>query len=190
MSYINTQATSSYKEAPQATEAIEALSLGFCKPADYKGALSGTIATIKTMDSCGEGSSNTSPNRGSLTTDQGQTQFDGVPTPSGPYDLLQQYEELVCYTGRISIYNKEEHDKRSHMADIEWTAIKHILSSIRELELICQLKESDFRKRSHFQGQDTYWQKALSAVNEARVELFKAFIHMQRIAQLIRKNPP
>ncbi|KAG6480393.1 hypothetical protein ZIOFF_063893 [Zingiber officinale] len=47
MSYINTQATSSYKEALQATEAIEAPSLGFCKPADYKGALSGTIATIK-----------------------------------------------------------------------------------------------------------------------------------------------
>ncbi|KAG6532201.1 hypothetical protein ZIOFF_006040 [Zingiber officinale] len=47
MSYINTQATSSYKEALQATEAIEAPSLGFCKLADYKGALSGTIATIK-----------------------------------------------------------------------------------------------------------------------------------------------
>ncbi|KAG6514398.1 hypothetical protein ZIOFF_024751 [Zingiber officinale] len=103
--------------------------------------------------------------------DQGQTQFDGVPTPSGPYDLLQQYEELACYTGRTSIYNKEEHDKRSHMANIEWTAIKHILSSIRELELICQLKKSNFRKRSHFQGQDTYWQKALPAVNEAREQL-------------------
>ncbi|KAG6472422.1 hypothetical protein ZIOFF_069884 [Zingiber officinale] len=47
MSYINTKATSSYKEALQATEAIEAPSLGFCKPTDYKGALSGTIATIK-----------------------------------------------------------------------------------------------------------------------------------------------
>ncbi|KAG6490092.1 hypothetical protein ZIOFF_051374 [Zingiber officinale] len=47
MSYINTQATSSYKEALQATEAIEAPSLGFCKPTDYKGTLSGTIATIK-----------------------------------------------------------------------------------------------------------------------------------------------
>ncbi|KAG6476317.1 hypothetical protein ZIOFF_065556 [Zingiber officinale] len=144
----------------------------------------------KTMDSCGEGSSNTSPDRGSLTTDQGQTQFDGIPTPSGPYELLQQYEELACDTGKTSIYNQEEHDKRSHMADIEWTATKHILSSIRELELICQLKESDFRKRSHYQGQDTYWQKALPAVNEARIELFKVFIHMQRIAQLIRKNPP
>ncbi|KAG6532502.1 hypothetical protein ZIOFF_006348 [Zingiber officinale] len=127
----------------------------------------------KIMDSCGEGSSNTSPDRGSLTIDQGQTQFDGIPTPSGPYELLQQYEELACYTGRTSIYNKEEHDKRSHMADIEWTATKHILSSIRELEFICQLKESDFRKRSHFQGQDTYCQKALPAVNEARIELFK-----------------
>ncbi|KAG6490093.1 hypothetical protein ZIOFF_051375 [Zingiber officinale] len=142
------------------------------------------------MDSCGEGSSNTSPDQGSLTTDQGKTQFDGIPTPSRPYDLLQQYEELACFTKRTNIYNQEEHDKCSHMADIEWIAIKHILSSIRELELICQLKESDFRKRSHFQGRDTYWQKALPAVNEGRVELFKAFIHMQRIAQLIKKNPP
>ncbi|KAG6499047.1 hypothetical protein ZIOFF_038803 [Zingiber officinale] len=43
------QSTSSYKEALQATEAIEAPALGFCRPADHKGAISGTIASIKQL---------------------------------------------------------------------------------------------------------------------------------------------
>ncbi|KAG6521912.1 hypothetical protein ZIOFF_019046 [Zingiber officinale] len=47
MSYINTQATNSYKEALQATESLEAPSLGFCRPSEYKGAISSSIATIK-----------------------------------------------------------------------------------------------------------------------------------------------
>ncbi|KAG6517506.1 hypothetical protein ZIOFF_020898 [Zingiber officinale] len=144
----------------------------------------------KSMDSLGEGSSATSSDRGSTATDPGQTQFNGIPTPSGPYDLLQQYEELACYGAKTGIFNPEELDKRSHMADIEWTAIKRILSSIRELELICQLKEADFHKIGHYQGKGTYWQKALPAVNTAMIELFKAFISMQHVAQLINDNPP
>ncbi|KAG6468615.1 hypothetical protein ZIOFF_073304 [Zingiber officinale] len=47
MSYINTQSTNSYKEALQATEAIEAPSIGFCRPADHKGAISGIVVSIK-----------------------------------------------------------------------------------------------------------------------------------------------
>ncbi|KAG6510395.1 hypothetical protein ZIOFF_028405 [Zingiber officinale] len=47
MSYINAQATNSYKEALQATESLEAPSLGFCRPSEYKGAISSSIATIK-----------------------------------------------------------------------------------------------------------------------------------------------
>ncbi|KAG6479237.1 hypothetical protein ZIOFF_062699 [Zingiber officinale] len=116
-----------------------------------------------TMDPYGEGSSTSSPDRGDAITDPRQAQFDGIPTPSGPYYLLQQYEELAYCNKNASIVHKEEHDKRSHMADIEWTASKQILSSIKELELICQLKETDFRKRSHYQGKDTYWRKALPA---------------------------
>ncbi|KAG6517508.1 hypothetical protein ZIOFF_020900 [Zingiber officinale] len=63
-------------------------------------------------------------------------------------------------------------------------------SCIRELELICQLKEADFHKIGHYQGKGTYWQKALPAVNTAMIELFKAFISMQHVAQLINDNPP
>ncbi|KAG6510262.1 hypothetical protein ZIOFF_028271 [Zingiber officinale] len=47
MSYINTKATSSYKEALQATEEIEAPTLGFCRPSEYKGGISSNIALIK-----------------------------------------------------------------------------------------------------------------------------------------------
>ncbi|KAG6524084.1 hypothetical protein ZIOFF_013974 [Zingiber officinale] len=47
MSYINTKATSSYKEALQATEEIEAPALGFCRPSEYKGGISSNIALIK-----------------------------------------------------------------------------------------------------------------------------------------------
>ncbi|KAG6519999.1 hypothetical protein ZIOFF_017028 [Zingiber officinale] len=46
-SYINTQATNSYKEALQATENIEAPALGFCRPAEYKGTSSSVAAVIK-----------------------------------------------------------------------------------------------------------------------------------------------
>ncbi|KAG6504140.1 hypothetical protein ZIOFF_036471 [Zingiber officinale] len=47
MSYINTQATNSYKEALKATKNIEAPSLGFFRPADHKGPTSGATASIK-----------------------------------------------------------------------------------------------------------------------------------------------
>ncbi|KAG6524819.1 hypothetical protein ZIOFF_014763 [Zingiber officinale] len=47
MSYINTKATNSYKEALQATEGIEAPAAGFCKPADYKGGISSNNILIK-----------------------------------------------------------------------------------------------------------------------------------------------
>ncbi|XP_042444770.1 OVARIAN TUMOR DOMAIN-containing deubiquitinating enzyme 7-like isoform X3 [Zingiber officinale] len=47
MSYINTQATNSYKDAVRATEGIEAPALGFCRPAEYKGATSSSTAIIK-----------------------------------------------------------------------------------------------------------------------------------------------
>ncbi|KAG6485269.1 hypothetical protein ZIOFF_053803 [Zingiber officinale] len=47
MSYINTKATNSYKEALQATEGIEAPAIGFCKPADYKGGISSNNILIK-----------------------------------------------------------------------------------------------------------------------------------------------
>ncbi|KAG6529115.1 hypothetical protein ZIOFF_011309 [Zingiber officinale] len=46
-SYINTQATNSYKEALQATENIEAPALGFCRPTEYKGTSSSVTAVIK-----------------------------------------------------------------------------------------------------------------------------------------------
>ncbi|KAG6481687.1 hypothetical protein ZIOFF_058306 [Zingiber officinale] len=47
MSYINTQATTSYREALQATEGIEAPALGFLRPAEYQGAIKGSVAAIK-----------------------------------------------------------------------------------------------------------------------------------------------
>ncbi|KAG6483952.1 hypothetical protein ZIOFF_060745 [Zingiber officinale] len=47
MSYINAKVTSSYKEALQATEEIEAPALGFCRPSEYKGDISSNIALIK-----------------------------------------------------------------------------------------------------------------------------------------------
>ncbi|KAG6507914.1 hypothetical protein ZIOFF_033267 [Zingiber officinale] len=47
MSYINTQATTSYREALQATEGIEAPALGFIRPAEYQGAVKGSVTAIK-----------------------------------------------------------------------------------------------------------------------------------------------
>ncbi|KAG6507913.1 hypothetical protein ZIOFF_033266 [Zingiber officinale] len=47
MSYINTQATTSYREALQATEGIEAPALGFLRPAEYQGAVKGSVTAIK-----------------------------------------------------------------------------------------------------------------------------------------------
>ncbi|KAG6471442.1 hypothetical protein ZIOFF_068884 [Zingiber officinale] len=47
MSFINTKATNSYKEALQATEGIESPAVGFCKPSDYKGGISSNNILIK-----------------------------------------------------------------------------------------------------------------------------------------------
>ncbi|KAG6510313.1 hypothetical protein ZIOFF_028323 [Zingiber officinale] len=47
MSYINTQASSSYIDALQATEGIEAPALGFCRPGDCKGPVTSSTALNK-----------------------------------------------------------------------------------------------------------------------------------------------
>ncbi|KAG6504141.1 hypothetical protein ZIOFF_036472 [Zingiber officinale] len=109
----------------------------------------------ETMNSDGEGSSSTNPNRRSIITNPDKAQYEGIPSPSGPHHLLEQYAELAC-SGRTSILHPEEHDKRSHMGDIEWTAACNVINSLRELELICQVKENDFKRRSHHEGQSTY----------------------------------
>ncbi|KAG6510566.1 hypothetical protein ZIOFF_028591 [Zingiber officinale] len=133
-----------------------------------------------TMDSDGEGSSSTNPDRRSTITTPGKAQYEGIPSPSGPYPLLEQYAELAN-SGRTSILHPEEHDKRSHMADIEWTVSRNIINSLRELELICQVKETDFRRRNHHEGQSTYWKDALTAVTKARLDLWETFIRLQTI---------
>ncbi|KAG6511090.1 hypothetical protein ZIOFF_029143 [Zingiber officinale] len=109
----------------------------------------------KTMDFDGEGSSSTNPNRRSIITNPDKAQYQGIPSPSGPHHLLEQYAELA-YSGRTSILHPEEHDKRSHMADIEWTVARNVINNLRELELICQVMGNNFRRRSHHEGQSTY----------------------------------
>ncbi|KAG6497875.1 hypothetical protein ZIOFF_045781 [Zingiber officinale] len=98
----------------------------------------------------GEGSSSTNPDRRSTITNPGKAQYEGISSPSGPYPLLEQYAELAN-SGRTSILHPEEHDKRSHMVDIEWTASRNIINNLREMELICQVKETDFRRRIRLQ---------------------------------------
>ncbi|KAG6479115.1 hypothetical protein ZIOFF_062575 [Zingiber officinale] len=144
---------------------------------------------IRTMDSDGEGSSSTNPNRRSSVADPGKAQYEGVPAPSGPYHLLEQYAELAC-SARTSILHPEEHDKRSHMADIEWIATRNVINNLQELELICQVKEIDFRRRGHHEGQSTYWKDALPAITKARLDLWETFIRLQAKIQGVRDNPP
>ncbi|KAG6508111.1 hypothetical protein ZIOFF_033470 [Zingiber officinale] len=80
---------------------------------------------VRTMDSDEEGSSSTNPNRRSIITNPGQAQYEGISSSSRPYHLLEQYAELAC-SEWTSILHPEEHDKRSHMADIEWTAARNV----------------------------------------------------------------
>lgn len=47
MTYLQSEATLSYKKAVLATESIESPALGFIRPADYKGANTGQAALIK-----------------------------------------------------------------------------------------------------------------------------------------------
>ncbi|KAG6524820.1 hypothetical protein ZIOFF_014764 [Zingiber officinale] len=50
MSYINTKATNSYKEALQATEGIEAPAAGFCKPLTTKEKLESLEERVKNLE--------------------------------------------------------------------------------------------------------------------------------------------
>ncbi|KAG6499419.1 hypothetical protein ZIOFF_039205 [Zingiber officinale] len=86
-----------------------------------------------------------------------------------PYHLLEQYKELA-QSSKNRILHSEEHQKRAHMEDIEWTTARNVINSIRELELICRVKENDFKLRST-QKQGLYFKDAIAAVTNARVEL-------------------
>ncbi|KAG6500564.1 hypothetical protein ZIOFF_040412 [Zingiber officinale] len=113
------------------------------------------------MDLYGEGSSNAhdDPNGGDLEATRLQAKYSSIPAPNGPYHLLEQYEELA-QSSKTRILHPEEHDKRTHMKDIEWTASRNVINSIRELELICRVKESDFRARS-IQKRGLYFKDAI-----------------------------
>ncbi|KAG6499418.1 hypothetical protein ZIOFF_039204 [Zingiber officinale] len=105
-----------------------------------------------------------------------------------PYHLPEQYEELAQSSKNI-ILHSEEHQKRAHMEDIEWTAARNVINSIRELELICRVKENDFKLRSA-QKLGLYFKDAIPAVTNARVELLEAFLRMQSTLQRIKDVPP
>ncbi|KAG6493294.1 hypothetical protein ZIOFF_048273 [Zingiber officinale] len=96
---------------------------------------------------------------------------------SGKYSPIKSTIDAEIHTvmnsmdRRTSILHPEEHDKRSHMTDIEWATSRNVINNLRELELICQVKENDFKRRSHYEGQSTYWKDALPAVTKARLDV-------------------
>ncbi|KAG6494081.1 hypothetical protein ZIOFF_049100 [Zingiber officinale] len=79
--------------------------------------------------------------------------------------------------------------KEPHMEDIEWTTSRNVINSIRELELICRVKENDFKARST-QKRGLYFKDALPAVTNTRIELLEAFLKMQSTLQHIKDTPP
>ncbi|KAG6467505.1 hypothetical protein ZIOFF_074696 [Zingiber officinale] len=70
---------------------------------------------------------------------------------SSRFPLLTEYEDLISDT-LSKIFLKEEHEKRNRMAKIEDKAIDNVLECLRELELILQMKEFDFNRRRHAEG--------------------------------------
>ncbi|KAG6507915.1 hypothetical protein ZIOFF_033268 [Zingiber officinale] len=90
-----------------------------------------------------------------------EAQYQGIPAPEGPYQLLDQYEELSrSRMPNPRIFRPQEKDLRAHLEDIEWTASRRVLNSIWELKLINNSKEADFAYRGQLRG-GLYFQDSL-----------------------------
>ncbi|KAG6522530.1 hypothetical protein ZIOFF_019670 [Zingiber officinale] len=119
-----------------------------------------------------------------------QATYPDLPTPCGPYPLLDQYEELAEGIGP-STNTLYEKDKRQHMEHIESTAARNLLNSLWELKLIINAKEKDFSRRCQVKrGLYLYFQDALPEVMQTKGALLDTFIHVQGIVQKIKETPP
>ncbi|KAG6513953.1 hypothetical protein ZIOFF_024290 [Zingiber officinale] len=129
-----------------------------------------------------------SPSRGNTSATLEEAQYQSIPTPGGPYELLDQYEELVGSPSQ-GIIGLHEKDLREHLGDIEWTASSRVLKSIWELKLIINSKEADFAHRGQLRG-GLYFKDTLPEVTKAKEELLDLFIKAQNVAQRIKDVPP
>ncbi|KAG6514302.1 hypothetical protein ZIOFF_024652 [Zingiber officinale] len=121
---------------------------------------------------------------------QQQAAYPDLPTPCGPYPLLDQYEELAEGIGP-STNTPYEKDKKQHMEDIESTVARNLLNSLWELKLIINAKEKDFTRRCQVKrGLYLYFQDALPEVMQTKGALLDTFIHVQGIVQKIKETPP
>ncbi|KAG6528595.1 hypothetical protein ZIOFF_010774 [Zingiber officinale] len=143
-----------------------------------------------TMDASRKRLFSLSSSGGSINTAEEEARYQGIPTPEGPYQLLDQYEELS--RGRSPsprIFGPQEKDLRAHLEDIEWTASRHVLNSIWELKLINDAKKADFEYQGQLRG-GLYFKDSLSEVTKAGDELLDLFIKAQNILQCVRDAPP
>ncbi|KAG6495320.1 hypothetical protein ZIOFF_043114 [Zingiber officinale] len=93
--------------------------------------ITGSYDSQLIMDSSRKRMFSLSTSGGSISTAEGEARYQGIPTPEGPYQLLDQYEELS--RGRSPsprIFGTQEKDLRAHLEDIEWTASRYVLNSI------------------------------------------------------------
>ncbi|KAG6521209.1 hypothetical protein ZIOFF_018275 [Zingiber officinale] len=123
---------------------------------------------------------------------EGSTSVDAVEeaSASSRFPLLTRYEDLIHDT-LPKILSTKEHEKRHQMAKIEDKAIDNMLESLRELELIIQMKEYDFlRRRQAEGGNESYWHRNLDTVHESRKDLFTEGQHIMQLGKEIRSAPP
>ncbi|KAG6483912.1 hypothetical protein ZIOFF_060698 [Zingiber officinale] len=143
----------------------------------------GIDVQFQTMDASRKRLFSLSSSGGSINTADEEARYQGIPTPEGPYQLLDQYEELS--RGKSpKIFGPQEKDLRAHLEDIEWTTSRHILNSIWELKLINDAKKADFEYRGQLRG-GLYFKDSLPEVTKAEDELLDLFIKVQNILQRV-----
>ncbi|KAG6523641.1 hypothetical protein ZIOFF_013506 [Zingiber officinale] len=131
---------------------------------------------------------NTSTDGRLSTTTQNPAQWSSSTLLEGPYEFLDQYQEVSGESDPRTCTPGEE-DARRHLADIEWTTAKRLINSLWEFKLIIDTKETDFFKRSqHPKG--IYFKDALPAVTTSKQQLLDAFLLVQGIVQDVIDTPP
>ncbi|KAG6483607.1 hypothetical protein ZIOFF_060255 [Zingiber officinale] len=140
-------------------------------------------------DTGGKGLADAESSGGGIGPTQYEAQPEGLTASFEPYPLYAEYQELAD-AGKIGIFLPEEHDKRKRTTDIERYVCHQIITSVREIEFIFQLKEYDLQRRAHHERRQSYCQKYLPTVKDTRMELWKVLSTVKEITKDVENVPP